>query len=246
MTFLQTAQGTTIAYDRHHGSASTQPGLVYLGGFRSDRQGTKARYVHTLCEALHLPFVRFDYSGHGESSGLFEEGTLSLWLEDTLSVIDTLTEGPQILVGSSMGAWLMVLAASKRPERIKALVGIAAAPDFTDDFKILSSTQQQDLKTKGFCEIPAEEGSPYKITQQFIQDSQRHRILNGSIFVDCPVHLLHGLADRSVAWQQSVRLAEQLRSKAVEVLLLKGGDHRLSTEPHLKVLERVIRRLVIG
>lgn len=244
MTLLQTAHGTRIAYDRHE--APTQPGLVYLGGFRSDRQGTKARYVHTLCEALHLPFVRFDYAGHGESSGLFEEGTLSLWLEDTLSVIDSLTEGPQILVGSSMGAWLMIRAALKRPERVKALLGIAAAPDFTDDFRILSPVQQQHLETKGFCEIPSEEGSPYKITQSFINDGQKHRILNGSILVDCPVHLLHGLADTSVAWQQSLRLAEQLRSEAVEVLLLKGGDHRLSTEPHLKVLEQTIRRLVIG
>jgi pimeloyl-ACP methyl ester carboxylesterase len=243
MMLLNTAHGTTIAYDRH--AAFTQPGLVYLGGFRSDRQGTKARYVHHLCQALNLPFIRFDYTGHGESSGCFEEGNLSLWLQDTLAVIDTLTEGPQILVGSSMGAWLMVLAALRRPARIKALIGIAAAPDFTDDFGVLSPAQQHDLETKGFCEMPSHEGAPYKITQQFIEDSQQHRILNGSISVDCSVHLLHGLADESVAWQQSVRLAEQLGSQAVEVLLLKGGDHRLSTEPQLHILEQTIRRLVL-
>ncbi len=243
MMLLNTTHGTTIAYDRH--PAPTQPGLVYLGGFRSDRQGTKARYVHNLCQTLSLPFVRFDYAGHGESSGCFEEGNLSLWLEDTLLVIDKLTEGPQILVGSSMGAWLMVLAALRRPARIKALIGIAAAPDFTDDFSLLSEAQQRDLAVQGFCEIPSHEGAPYKITQQFIQDSQQHRILNGSISLDCPVHLLHGLADESVAWQQSVRLAEQLGSKAVEVLLLKGGDHRLSTEPQLHILAQAIRRLVV-
>lgn len=243
MMLLNTTHGTTIAYDRH--PATTRPGFVYLGGFRSDRQGSKARYVHNLCQTLNLPFVRFDYTGHGESSGCFEEGNLSLWLEDTLAVIDKLTEGPQILVGSSMGAWLMVLAALRRPARIKALIGIAAAPDFTDDFSLLTEIQQRDLAAQGFCEIPSHEGAPYKITQQFIQDSQQHRILNGSIPLDCPVHLLHGLADESVAWQQSVRLAEQLRSQAVEVLLLKGGDHRLSAEPQLHILERVIRRLVV-
>jgi len=240
---LNTTHGTTIAYNRH--PAPTQPGLVYLGGFRSDRQGTKARYLHNLSQTLNLPFVRFDYAGHGESSGCFEAGNLSLWLEDTLAVIDKLTEGPQILVGSSMGAWLMVLAALRRPERIKALIGIAAAPDFTDDFSVLSEAQQRDLALQGFCEILSHEGAPYKITQQFIQDSQQHRVLNGSIPLDCPVHLLHGLADESVAWQQSVRLAEQLGSQAVEVLLLKGGDHRLSTEPQLNILERVIRGLVV-
>lgn len=243
-THLHTEHGTRIAYNRYH--APTEPGLVYLGGFRSDRQGTKALFVQTLAERLDLPFVRFDYSGHGTSSGRFEDGNLSLWLEDTLAVIDRLTEGPQILVGSSMGAWLMLLAALRRPQRIQALIGIAAAPDFTEDFDLLTAKQQQDLENQGFCEIPSHEGKPYKITQQFIADSQQHRLLNGSIRVNCPVYLLHGLADESVSWQQSLKLAEHLESKAVEVLLLKGGDHRLSSAAQLGALEQVILKVILG
>ncbi len=239
MTFLKTSHGTKIAYDRHR--AAAKPGLVYLGGFRSDRQGSKALRVQSLCQTLNLPFVRFDYSGHGDSSGLFEEGNLSLWLEDSLAVIDQLSEGPIILVGSSMGAWLMLLAALKRPMRIQALIGIASAPDFTEDFRLLSPQQHQDLEVQGFCEVSSPEGKPYKITQQFIRDSEQHRILNGSIPIDCPVYLLHGLADETVPWQQSLKLAEQLQSTRVEVLVVKGGDHRLSSDSHLKILERVIR-----
>ena len=237
MKRFNTAHGTEIAYQRLSGRG---PGIVYLGGFRSDMEGSKALHLQSFCQAQQLPYVRFDYYGHGASSGRFEEGSLSLWLQDTLAVIDALTEGPQILVGSSMGAWLMVLAALRRSERIQALVGIGAAPDFTQEFSRLSPEHQADLKNKGFCLLASGYEEPYVITQAMIEDSQQYYVLGAAIPIDCPVRLLHGLNDVVVPWQQSLKLSTQLRSEQVEVLLFKHGDHSLSTAAPLAALETLL------
>ncbi len=235
---------TFIAYQKFEGK---KPGIVFLGGFMSDMTGTKALYLEECCKRWDRSYIRFDYFGHGASSGKFEQGSIGRWLADVLMVLDQLTEGPQVLVGSSMGGWLMLLAALRRPESVHALVGIAAAPDFLDDFSQLTVEQQQSLEENGICYVPSSEGEgrPYPISRKLIEDGLEYRILNAPIAIDCPVHLLHGLSDGSVAWQKSVQLAERLTSKEVTVTLLKAGDHRLSTDLHLKLLEDTVQALLI-
>lgn len=238
---LISAHGTEIAYDRSLGAG---PGIVYLGGFRSNMDGRKALYVQGLCESLGLAFVRFDYAGHGVSSGRFEEGSLSLWLADSLAVLDQLTTGPQILVGSSMGAWLMIHVALARSNRIQALVGIASAPDFTDDFSLLNAQQHEDLKSNGFCTCHSSQGEPYIISQAFVDDSLQYRLLDKSLPIHCPVRLLHGTQDQSVSWQQSLKLSQQLQSLDIELILFKNGDHRLANNKQLSRLAEVIMNVV--
>lgn len=235
--------GSIIAY---HQVAATKkaPGVVFLGGFRSDMTGTKATYLETLCQQLGCSYVRFDYFGHGQSSGKFAEGTLGRWLEDALTVLDELTQGPQILVGSSMGGWLMLLVALQRRERIRGLVGIAAAPDFIDDFERLSLEQHRRLNTEGVCYIASSSGEAYPLTLAFIEEGRKHRVLPGAIPIDCPVHLLHGLADKEVPWQKSILLAERLLSKEVTITLVKDGNHRLAEEKQLKLLGESVKRLL--
>jgi alpha-beta hydrolase superfamily lysophospholipase len=231
-----------IAYHLLEGE---KPGLVFLGGFMSDMEGTKARYLEDCCRRWGKQFVRFDYFGHGASSGQFEDGTIGRWLQDSLQVFDALTEGPQILVGSSMGAWLMVLLALARPQRVNALVGIAAAPDFLQDFEHLGGQHRLDLEQKGVCYFPSRYGGrPFAITQNMIDESRQHRILSHSIPVHCPVRLLHGLADLEVSWQQSVALAQKLESLDVSVTLIKGGDHRLAEASQLMLLQETIHLLL--
>jgi len=231
---LNTPDGSQIAYQSRAGK---NPGIVFLSGFMSDMMGTKASYLEEFCEQWGRSYVRFDYFGHGSSSGQLEEGTLSRWLEDVLLVIDTLTKGPQVLVGSSLGAWLMILAAMKRIERIRGLVGIAAAPDFTEDFKRLTNDQEKALNLDGICYIPSQYGgNPYPITRRLIEDAKLHYVLKAPIPLQCSVRLLHGLSDKDVSWQKSVQLAECLESKDVTITLIKEGDHRLSEESHLRLL----------
>ncbi len=237
------SQRGKIAYYQTPGRA---PGVVFLGGFMSDMSGTKATYLEACCRAWGRAYVRFDYFGHGSSAGKLEEGTIGGWLEDTLLVLDELTEGPQILVGSSMGAWLMVLAALRRVDKIQGLVGIAAAADFIEDFERLSSVEVQALKKDGICYLPSQYGDkPYPITQNLITEGHTHRILQAPIALNCPVRLLHGLSDTDVSWHKSVKLAECLNSNDVIVTLIKGGDHRLSEEPHLELLANNLTSLLI-
>ena len=231
-----------IAY---HQSLGKAPGVVFLGGFMSDMEGTKARHLETLCKAWGRAYLRFDYSGHGASEGKLEEGTIGGWLEDTLLVLDELTSEPQVLVGSSMGGWLMVLAALKKPSRIHGLVGIAAAPDFIEDFERLTPEEHVSLQKDGICYIPSQYGDkPYPITRQLIEEGHSHRVLHQTLPLDCPVRLLHGLADHDVPWQKSIKLAACLASKDVVVTLVKEGDHRLSTASQLELLGNCIKTLV--
>jgi pimeloyl-ACP methyl ester carboxylesterase len=240
---LARPDGATIAYHRLPGTA---PGIVFLGGFRSDMTGTKALFLDDYCRRRSRTCVRFDYFGHGQSSGDFADGTIGRWRDDAVAVIDSLTEGPQILVGSSMGGWIMVLAALARPERIHALVGIAAAPDFTTDLLPgrLTEAQQRELHDKGRVVLPsAYDPAGYLYTRALVEDGNRNLVLRGDILLTCPVRLLHGLADESVPWSQSLRLAERLSSVDVTLTLIKDGDHRLSTEDDLARLARVLDAL---
>lgn len=200
----------------------------------SDMTGSKALALDAYASTQGRNFVRFDYQGHGASSGRFEGGTIGRWAEDAITVIDELTEGPQILVGSSMGGWIMLLAARARPDRVAGLVGIAAAPDFTETlmWNAFGPDIRETLGREGVYYQPSDYGeAPYPITMQLIEDGRRHLLMDRPIPITCPVRLIHGTADPDVPYTLSLELMEKLESDDVEVTLVKGGGHRLS-EPH--------------
>jgi pimeloyl-ACP methyl ester carboxylesterase len=224
------------------------PGIVFCGGYRSDMTGTKALFLEDYCRSRGRAYVRFDYFGHGQSIGNFAQGTIGRWRDDSLAILDSVTEGPQILVGSSMGGWIMLLAALARPERIAALVGVAAAPDFTEDLlpARLTSEQRRQIDEQGAVTLPSDyDPAGYVYTRALIEDGRRHLLLRASIGISVPVRLLHGLADASVPWQTSLRIAEYLASTDVTVNLIKNGDHRLSTDADLARLARTLDALAI-
>lgn len=230
------------------GAGETQasmPGVVFMGGFASDMTGIKAMTLDRFCRQRGQAYLRFDYRGHGASGGEFRDGTIGAWLQDSLDVIDKLTAGPQILVGSSMGGWLMLLLALRRSERIAGLAGIAAAPDFTEDiWQGFSKAQQDELMARGEVTRPsAYNDNPYIITRALIEDGRRHFLLDSEIALHCPVRLLHGMADADVSPAKSLRIAEKLRGNDAVVTLIKDGDHRLSRPQDLQRLCDVIDEL---
>jgi pimeloyl-ACP methyl ester carboxylesterase len=239
---LSRAGGATIAYRRRLG---TRPGVVFLGGFMSDMTGTKANRLDAFCAARGQAYLRFDYFAHGASSGDFAEATVGRWAEDSVAVLDALTEGPQILVGSSIGGWIMLLAALTRPARVAALVGIAAAPDATAlMWEAFSAADREAILRDGAIRRPsAYSAEGYLYTRKLIEDGRRHLLLHAPVPLRCPVRLLHGMQDPDVPWRQSLALAERLESADVQLLLVKDGDHRLSTERDLVLLERTIATL---
>jgi len=237
---LHLADGTIIAYHKDEGKT---PGVIFLGGFMSDMTGTKATALQAHCRTHGRAFIRFDYQGHGQSSGAFRDGTIGAWRDDALAVIDELAEGPQILVGSSMGGWIALLAALARPDRVVGLVGIAAAPDFTRDlmWDSYSEADRETLKSKGFLEEPSEySDDPYVISLRLIEEGYDHILLDGPVGLTCPVRLLQGMQDNDVPWETALRLADRLTSDDVVVTLVKGGDHRLSTPADLERLFRAV------
>lgn len=241
--FINTPHGSRIAYHRTPG---TSPGVVFLGGFMSDMEGGKALALEAYCAATGRAFVRFDYAGHGQSGGAFADGTIGGWAADALAVIDQLTEGPQILVGSSMGGWIALLAAKARRARVRGLVGIAAAPDFTvRHWAELSETDQQTIMRDGKLEVYSDYGpDPYVFTKALFDDGWQNRVNNGPIHLDIPVRLIQGMADPDVPWQTATEIAGNLIGNDTEVILVPGGDHRLSEPNDLKRLVRVVDDLV--
>ena len=237
--FLSTSHGTKIAY---HQTRGISPGVVFLGGFMSDMEGGKATELEAYCKRAGRAFVRFDYQGHGQSSGEFADGTIGLWLKDALAVIDALTEGPQILVGSSMGGWIALLAAKARRARVKGLVGIAAAPDFTVRHRAeLSETDQQTILKTGRLEVYSEYGpDPYIFTRALFEDGWANRVNHGPIHLDITVRLIQGTADPDVPWQTAMSIADNLTGNDTEVILVPGGDHRLSEANDLRRLVRIV------
>jgi len=236
--------GATIAY---HFTPGKAPGVVFLTGFKSDMTGGKALAVEALCKRLGRACLRFDYYGHGQSSGAFEDGTIGRWAADAVAALDALTEGPQVLVGSSMGGWVMLLCALARPERIAGLVGIAAAPDFTEDLipAALSDDQKAALARDGEVEIPnCYDDEPYRIRQRLLDEGRDNLLLRGPIALDVPVRLIHGMRDEDVPWETGLKIVDCLASDDVEVTYVKAGDHRLSEEHDIKRLERTLTTLL--
>lgn len=219
--------GRSIAYRLRRGNVPT---LVFLAGYASDMQGTKAVALDGFAEERALSMLRFDYSGTGLSGGRFEDGTLKRWLEEALAAVDRLTSGPLIVIGSSMGGWIALHLALSRPLRIAALVGIAAAPDFTDWG--FSDEQKANLKRDRRIEEPNPYGAePQCFTRDFWESGQQLRVLESEILIDTPVRLLHGEIDQDVPLEIAFRLMQQLRSSDVQLNVIKGAGHRLS-EPH--------------
>ncbi len=235
---LALPDGTRIAYRRLAArDGDGRPGIVFLSGFASDMTGTKGTALATWAQERGRALLRFDYSGHDQSSGAFRDGTVGRWTADALAALDRLTAGPQILVGSSMGGWIMLLAALARPDRIAGLVGIAAAPDFTEDliWAAMPPETRARLLAEGVIQQPSQyQDAPLEISRALIEDGRRHLVLHGPIDIRCTVRLLHGMADPDVLWQTSIRLAEQLAGENVTVMLIKDGDHRLSREEDLQ------------
>jgi len=224
---LARPDGTAIAYHRTPGKS---PGVIFCGGFMSDMSGTKATALEAHCRNIGRAYTRFDYRGHGRSSGDFADGTIGLWADDAVAVLDLSAPEPQILVGSSMGGWIMLLAARARPERVAGLVGIAPAPDFVlrmwDEFP---AEVKRELESTGVYRRPSEySDEPYTITMRLIEDGRRHLVMRETVPYRGPVRLLHGMRDPDVPWQASLDLAAALESRDVTVTLVKDGDHRLS------------------
>ena len=208
--------------------------------------GTKASFLDEFCATRGLPYVRFDYSGHGESSGRFEDGTIGRWAEDTIAMIDTVAEGKLILVGSSMGGWIMLLAALARPARLASLVGIAPAPDFTEAliWNGLRDDERDRLAHSGRLEMDSDYSEePTIITRALIEEGRNHLLLSAPIGIRCPVRLLHGMDDPDVPYRLSLELAERLISQDVRVSLIKNGDHRLSRAEDLALLAATLETM---
>jgi len=236
---LARSNGVELAWQRLPGQSPT---VVFLPGYRSTMSGEKATALASLCKRRGQGLLLFDYSGHGSSSGQFEDGTVGRWTADALAAIDQLTEGPLVLVGSSMGGWVALLCATARRSRIAALVGIAAAPDFTEAllWQALSFEQRAIMMTHGVIRLPSQYGEPTPVTRALIEDGRQHLVLNAPVELACPVRLLQGQEDPDVPWELALRLAAQIAGTDVQLTLIKDGDHRLSRPQDLALLERTL------
>ncbi|NDE91533.1 MAG: alpha/beta hydrolase [Alphaproteobacteria bacterium] len=233
----------TLAYRNDgpddNGANPDRPNLLFLPGFFSDMTGSKASFLAARCIADGRQLTRFDYRGHGKSSGAFIDGCIGDWLQDAIAVLDQLTTGKVILVGSSMGGWIMLLLALKRPTRIAGLVGIAAAPDFTQDlvWELLSPAQQKEMRQKGVIYEPSEYGAPVPYTLKLVDEGKNHLLLRGrSIPMNFPVRLLQGKKDADVPWQTAERIAAGLQCYDLRITYIEDGDHRLSRDEDLELL----------
>lgn len=234
--------------------AGTAPGVFWLGGFKSDMKGTKAVALDNHAAKSGRACIRFDYSGHGESSEKFEDGTISAWLEDALAVFKNRAHGPQIVVGSSMGGWMALLLAKALAEnpalaphaKLAGLVLIAPAPDFTEElmWKNFSEEVRREIDTRGFWQRPSAYGEdPYPITKKLIEDGRSHLVMGKPIQVKCPVRILQGVLDLDVPWQHAMKLVSCLAQDDVTITLIKDGDHRLSRPEDIERLLRTVDEL---
>jgi pimeloyl-ACP methyl ester carboxylesterase len=245
------ADARRIAICHRTATKGGRPGLVWLGGYRSDMAGTKAVELDRFAGETGLACTRFDYSGHGVSGGDFRQGTISRWLEESLAVFDRFAAGPQILVGSSMGGWIalrMVQELQKRGQRdrVHALLLLAPAPDFTSELHepLLTREQKRDLETQGFFEEETPYGpDPNVFTRALFEDGRKNRVLTGLIETGCPVHILQGMADPDVPYTHALKLVEHLPAEDVVLTLVRDGDHRLSRPQDIDLLLDTVARM---
>ena len=234
----------SIAYRLRTG---VSPTVVFLSGFASDMSGTKALWLERFCTARGQAYLRFDYQGHGLSSGKFEDGDTEVWSRDAIELLSAVTDGTLVLVGSSMGGWVMLHAALGLPDRVVGLLGIASAPDFTVDLiePSMSEADRDLMAREGLLRLPSRYADqPTPVTQAMLDAGRRQRLLHSTIEIDCPVRLVHGTQDPDVPWQTSLRLCESLRSEDVQVTLVKGAGHRLSSDAELTLIGRMLDDLL--
>lgn len=240
--FLDRPDGERLAWRKVEGAGPT---VVWLGGFKSDMAGSKAQTLADWAMANGRAYVRFDYLGHGESSGDFVKGTISRWRQDALAVVDELTDGPLVLVGSSMGGWLACLVAAVRAERIAGLVLVAPAADFTEKLMApeMTAADRLAMARDGVWIRPSDYGDPYPIARELIEDGARWSILPGPVPVEAPVRILQGGADPDVPWRHALDLAQALKTEDLVFSLIKDGDHRLSRPQDLERLVAAVAEL---
>lgn len=242
---FETTSGRQIAY---HKTDGTGPGVVFLGGFKSDMDGTKAIYLEEWAKSKGRAFLRFDYSGHGKSSGEFVDGCIGEWADDAQEAVLGLTEGSQILVGSSMGGWIALLMAKRIPQKVAGLVGIAAAPDFTEDSMWANFTDDHKkwLMSEGQLALENDySDEPYIITQKLIEDGRNQLVLRDPLELPFPVRLLHGTADTDVDMNVPLRLLEHVSGDDIRLSLIKGADHRFSELENLTMIRRAIHSVTM-
>lgn len=235
--------GAELAYHYYQGHQDTAPCVMFCGGYRSDMNGTKAVFFEEECIKRAQSYIRFDYSGHGQSAGDFADGTIGVWADDAVFIADHVVKEKDIIaVGSSMGGWMAFLLAKHRPERVKAIIGIAAAPDFTQDiYDKLSDTQKRDLHDTGFANVPNDySDEPYHYSKAFYDESLRHFVLNGADIPDIPITLIQGGADKDVLPDTPDKIQSALPNHAIEIVMINDGDHRLSRPQDLDVTDRLI------
>jgi len=240
---LTTPQGRTLAY---HLTAGRGPCVVFLGGLKSDMQGTKAVFLEEWARREGRAFLRFDYSGHGESSGDFTDGCIGDWAQDTLAAVTALTTGKIVAVGSSMGGWQSLLLCRAMPERIAGLVTIAAAPDFTEDgyWASFTDAQKQQLETEGRVKLPSDYMEPYIITRRMIEDGRKQLVLRSALDLPFPVRFLQGTADTAVSVATAVKLLEHATGPDMQLQLVKDADHRFSDDRCLGLMQAALQEVL--
>lgn len=248
ITFLERPGLPPLAYEytENGGQGKGRPLLMFCGGYRSDMTGTKASDLARRCAARGQPFLRFDYSGHGSSGGAFEDGTIGGWARDAADLLDHVARFPAVVAGSSMGGWIALLLAQSHTDRICGIVGIAAAPDFTESMfrERLSEAEQRRLLTEGRLEMAAGPGeAPYVVTREFYEEARNNLVLNRPRTLELPVRLVQGMQDPDVPWETAARIQKNYRGSSVDIVFIEDGDHRLSRPEDLEIIDREIRVL---
>lgn len=248
--YLERAGKPKLAY--HYTLASNQDGdlptIIFMGGFKSDMNGTKANFLENQCKERGHAFLRFDYSGHGLSEGRFEECTISVWKQDALDMFDHIKPEKAILIGSSMGGWISLLLGLERMQRVSAIIGIAAAPDFTNDlwFNRLNHEQRERVEQTGSIEVPNDYSpEPYIFTKALFDDGRTHFLLEKQQKLNIPVTLIQGMQDPDVPWETTARIQNAFPDADIDVVLIEDGDHSLSRPEDLEILDKELMALVM-
>lgn len=245
--FLNMPGDRQIAYHKTQktDSESAFPGIVFLGGFKSDMEGTKALALEAWAKSVGRAFLRFDYTGHGQSSGAFTDGCIGDWARDAEDAISALTDGPQILVGSSMGGWISLLLAKRKVKSVVGLVGIAAAPDFTRRmWADMDAAAREEMQATGQWSRPSEYSEdPYIITEKLLNDGEQNLVMASPLVVDFPVHLLQGTADEDVPVEVAMGILGHVEGPDIRVTLVKGADHRFSEPREIALLIKTVEAI---
>lgn len=242
---LKTSNGNSLAYIYDY-SSKNSTNLIWLGGLNSDMHGTKAEAISNYAKLNNYNLCRFDYSGHGLSSGNFDDFTISDWLNDSISILDNICKGKQLLIGSSMGGWISLLLTLERKKRVNGIVLLAPAIDMTEIlmWENFNSDEKKIIEEKGYLEVFSDNYPPYKITKKLIEDGRKHLIMNEKISIECPINIIHGINDVSVPWNLSNKLIKKIASKSITKNFIKDADHSLSRASDLKCIFFSIEQII--